>query len=162
MFDFFFLDTWVKMEDNVLYTDLFVKPTCISTTAPATPNTASLEGHTANSLESSAYAQDSLTSKPMPFPSSTTTRKGVTHYPSSRKNWIMSYQRTDIHSYTPQHHSLPHPRLNKICSVWSPILDILKDNRNILECTPTLKCISEKTTKIGFRRNPNLRPSGPL
>ncbi len=38
-----------------------------------------------------------------------------------------------------------------------PILDILKYNWKILECTPTLKCICKKTTKIGFRRNPNMR-----
>ncbi len=36
-------------------------------------------------------------------------------------------------------------------------LDILNDNWKILECTPTLKCISEKTTQAGFQCNPNLR-----
>ncbi len=38
-----------------------------------------------------------------------------------------------------------------------PMLDILRDNWNILECTPTLMCISEKQPKLGFRHNPNLR-----
>ncbi len=38
-----------------------------------------------------------------------------------------------------------------------PILDILKDNWKILECTPTLKCISDKQPKLGFRHNPKLR-----
>ncbi len=37
-----------------------------------------------------------------------------------------------------------------------PILHILNENRKILECTPTLKCISQKPVKMCFRRNPNL------
>ncbi len=38
-----------------------------------------------------------------------------------------------------------------------PILQTLNDNWKILECTPTLKCISQKTVKTGFHRSPNLR-----
>ncbi len=38
-----------------------------------------------------------------------------------------------------------------------PILDIIQDNWNILECSTTPKCHSDKSIKLGFRRNPHLR-----
>ncbi len=37
------------------------------------------------------------------------------------------------------------------------ILDILRYNWKIHECTPTLKCISSKHPKLGYRCNANLR-----
>ncbi len=38
-----------------------------------------------------------------------------------------------------------------------PILDIIQNNWKILECSFNPKCLSDKSVKLGFRRNPNLR-----
>ena len=95
----------------------------------------------------------------------------ILHY-SNRGYPLTLLQEKLAHVLQKDRHSLLHPpapptqpvqaEQNLFCVVTyhpcnPPILDIIKSNWKILECTPTLKCISDKEPKIGFKRNPNLR-----
>ncbi len=84
---------------------------------------------------------------------------------SSMRNWTMFFLQKERHSLL--HHRAPptpEPQVEQdlFCVVTyhpcnTAILDILRDNWKIFECTPTLKCISETTTKIGFQHKLKLR-----
>ncbi len=160
------LDTYIKVEDNFLHTDLYLKPTDTHMYLHYS------SCHPKHSKSGGPYSQllliRCICSKLKDFSRHATSI--IHHYQQrgyplplliEKLNHILQKDRQSLLN-PPKPPTDSQAEQNLFCVVTyhprnPPMLDILRDNWNLLECTPTLKCISEKQPKLGCRHNPNIR-----